>query len=118
MSHKFKAGDTLFFVPSRHGSKRVVTIKTVGRKWLTLAGFAEGQRIAIDDPALDVEIPKYGSVGRCYLTETHYAGAVALDLAWNKLRTDVNNKWRAADCITVERIAEARKLLGLDGSAK
>ena len=113
---KFTAGDTLFFVPSRIGGKRIVTIKKVGRKWMTLAGFVEGQRIAIDDPALDVEIPQYGSVGRCYLDEANYLAHVERIRAWSTLRSDVNNKWVPADCATVERIAEARKLRGLDGS--
>lgn len=115
MIHKFKAGDTLFFVPSRAGDKRLVTIEKVGRKWMTLAGFIDGQRIAIDGPALDVEIPRYGSVGRCHLTESHYVERVR---AWSTLRSDVSSKWWVpADCVTSERISEARKLLGLDGSA-
>ena len=117
MSHKFKAGDTLFFVSSLAKDKRLVTIEKVGRKWMTLAGFIDGQRIAIDDPALDVDIPGYGSVGRCHPTESHYVAHVERVRAWNTLRSDVNSKWVPADCVTIERISEARKLLGLDGSA-
>ena len=116
MSHKFKAGDTLFFVPSRRSGNRSVTVKAVDRKWVTLAGSFEGQRIALGDSTMEVEIPNYGRVGRCYLTEQQYIDERALEYAWEKFRRDVSAKWAPPDAVTVEWIAEARKTLGLDGS--
>ena len=117
MSHKFKAGDALWFVSTLLGNKSV-TVKAVGRKWATLDGFFDGRRIAIDDPMMTVEVPKYGSVGQCYLNEQQYLDERALSIKWERFRRDVSNKWAVPDGATVEWIAEARKFLGLDGDAK
>jgi hypothetical protein len=117
MSHKFKAGDALWFVSIRGNRPATVTVKAVGRKWVTLDGFIDGQRIAIDDKTMSVEIPEYGSVGRCYPSEQHYLDDRALANAWEKFRRDVQSAWRAPDAATVELIAEARKTFGLSGGA-
>jgi hypothetical protein len=107
-------------VVTGYGQKSHVStekIAAVGRKWVTLAGFFEGQRIALGDSTMAVEIPSYGRVGRCYLTEQQYIDERALENAWDKFRRDVSAKWAPPDAVTVEWIAEARKTLGLDGSA-
>lgn len=117
MSHKFKAGDALWFVSTLRGNKSV-TVKAVGRKWVTLAGLFEGQRIAVGDPTMTVEIPNYGRAGRCYLSEQQYIDELALEKAWDKFRLNVMGTWAAPDAVTVEWIAGARKFLGMDGDAK
>ena len=119
MSHKFTVGDTLFFVTTlRYGINRVVTVEKVGRKWVTLSFINDCHRIRIDDLDMAVESPKYGPVGRCYLTEQQYNDERMLEKAWGDFRRKVNARWVAPDDVTVEWIADACKTLGLDWSAK
>ena len=117
MTHKHKVGDELFFVAGRRTANRTIKIKTVGRIWVTLDAAHETYRFAIDDDSMNVMIPNYGCVGKCYFSEQAWLDEKALDAAWSGLRAAVSGAYNRPNGVTVESIAEARKLLGL-GEAK
>lgn len=117
MTNKHKVGDELFFVHRSRSEKRAVKIKAVGRIWVTLDVAHETHRFAIDDAEMNVMIPNYSGIGRCYFSEKDYLEEKALDVAWTSFRHAISGAYCKPKGATVESIAEARKLLGIDGGA-
>lgn len=113
MTHKHKVGDELYFVNGSRKENRTIKIKAVGRTWVTLDVAHETYRFAIDDAGMNVVIPNYGDIGACYFSEQAWLDEKALDAAWGGLRAAVSGAYNKPNGVTVESIAEARKLLGI-----
>lgn len=115
MAHKHKVGDELYFVASRRTANRMVKIKAVGRIWVTIDVANEVHHFAINDAGMEVMIPSYGSVGKCFVSEQAWLDEKALDVAWSALRAAVSGAYCKPEGLTVESISEARKLLCIGG---
>lgn len=68
MVSQIKVDQELLYVPN-HGRNApcMVTVKTVGRKWITLSN-----RLRIDINTLVADGGGYSSPGKCYLTKEEY----------------------------------------------
>lgn len=108
---RLKIGATFWFVPSerRSGGKEVVVCQ-VGRKWATLSN-----DFRIDLKTGEFECQEYGHSipGDLYESEAQWQDAVARDVAWGKLKRDLEHA-RASGGVTAEAIEQARRLLGLN----
>lgn len=108
----FKVGAKLFAVGDsyafgKHGQE--VEVTKVGRKWAEL----DGGRYRADLQTGQIDGGEYLSPGRLYPSREAYQAELALDKGWFDLRHAVNRHSAPAG-VTLERIAEARKLLGLE----
>lgn len=110
MSNTLQIGQTLYFVPRHLRDRRSenVTVEKIGRKWATLSN-----RHRIDIETLVVDGGEYSSPGRCYLSKDEYEAESALQSTWNSFKREIERQSRIPGGVTVERIAEARKLLNL-----
>lgn len=112
-------GQKLWFVSSRRSRPPGwATVKTVGRKWLTLDLYRSPR---VHRTTLEVE--DFG--GRCYLTaEEHEAdkrrkqAKVDRERAWDAIRGHVSGHYRCPDGLTEDAIRRAGELLGMTGEAK
>jgi hypothetical protein len=115
--NKFIVGQTLWFVYSHNygnlpRSNCEVTITKVGREWLTLSS---GHRI--DKHTLEVDGEGYASPGRCYLSRKKHEEEIAVVLEWKKFLRFLQAKgYRAPGGATVESIAQAMRILKLEGA--
>lgn len=108
---EWKVGETLWFVPDRHGGGFEVTIVAVGRKWLTLDckhGKCDRQTLALQEP--------FGN--RVYPSKEEYESTRWRRIAWDRLSAAVRNQYGPPDGLTTEAIQEAMKLLGFDGATE
>jgi len=112
VSMELTVGQKLWFVPNRgqyYHKEHEVTVVTIGRKWVTVNGDI---RFAIADKRMEIDAGNYPSPGRCYLSREDYENEQSIGKAWNELSNRI--RYSAPDGVTVEKIAEACKLLGLD----
>lgn len=117
MTAALKVGDVLFFVRDRHHNPGTdkpvpVCVLKVGRRWVTVGGVGHHMRFALDDADMEIDGAGYKSPGRCWLSEKAYTDHQAATAAWDALRAHVL-RTKAPAGVTIERIAEARRLLGL-----
>jgi hypothetical protein len=105
-------GQKLWFVwaDKRRGDPHEVTVTRIGRKWAYLDRY-ETYRIDSNTLAVDGGAGR-SSPGHCYLSREGYEASLARNRAWNDLRKEIDRRKRPAG-VTVEQIAEARRLLGL-----
>lgn len=111
---QYTVGQGLYFewgrYSSRNGRGEAVTITRVGRKWLELSN---GHRV--DKVRLVADGRGYASPGTAYLSREEREAQVRLQDAWRSLRAGMGSA--PGDGVTIERIAEAARLLGLEGDA-
>ena len=110
----YSVGQELYFEWSpysrRRGGGETVTITRVGRKWMELSN---GHRV--DKVRLVADGRGYSSPGTAYVSRADREAQVRLLDAWRTLR--VRMEVMPGDGVTTERIAEAARLLGLEGEA-
>jgi len=109
--HKLTVGQKLWWMPSNireFGCE--VTVTKVGRKWAHLDNFER-----IDTKTLVSDGVAWPN-GRCYLSQAEHQAELALSLAWQKLCFDLKHRSQPTG-VTLESIAAARVLLGLDAAA-
>lgn len=113
-SKKLTPGQTLWWVPrnNRYREPFEVTVTKVGRKWIHLDNHHR-----IDAETLEADGAGYSPPGVCYLSQGAYESETALNQAWRSLQQDLH-LLRAPAGITVEKIREARELLGLSDAKK
>lgn len=108
---KYAVGQTVWVVLNQ--GKRdgwAASVTKVGRKWVTLA---HGTRFDASDGCIDGG--RYSPPGKVYASQDAYAAERALSAAWWSLGEELRNTYsRAQPGVTLERIAEARRLLGLE----
>lgn len=107
-----KIGDKVWIVWSHHRNNVVpqeATVTAIGRKWITIN---DRNRFEIGSMYLDGK--GYASPGSVWSSPEEYHNSLSLNQAWSGIQTAVINAHRCPDGVTVERIEEARKLLGLD----
>jgi hypothetical protein len=112
---KLEVGQKLWWVPShRHNmSEREVTVEKVGRKWATLdCGYR------IDVASLVADVGGYSSPGKCYPTREEWSAENALGTAWSEFASDIRNRYRRPEGVTIEDIRQARELLKLGGGTE
>ena len=108
MSTEYVVGQRLWWVEG-NGKGRRVTIKEIGHEWMTLSN---GQDVTSDTLAVRwVDGPP---TGHCYGTRKAHRKSVAREM-WYRLWNDLG-KTAMPDGMTIERIAQARELLGLEGA--
>lgn len=114
MSEVFTVGQPLFFVPHDHRLVHeraqytyIITIEKIGRKWLTTS---HGLRLHKD--TLVADGGEYVSPGRAWITEEAYLTWLAQRQAWDAFQQQVR-RWLPSADVTVDHIAEARRLLRL-----
>ena len=100
----------VWYVPSRNGNPRAVTVEKVGRKWVTFKEI-EG-RTAIG--STEVEIQGFGRVGILYPSREVWAEKRLLEAAWSDVQRDLCRKTARPAGVTLEDINAARGLLGLE----
>ncbi len=106
-----QVGQKLWFVGShRHsGDPCEVIVEKIGRKWATIDKMAD----RIDIETLVADGNGYSSPGRCYLSRAEYESKIALDNAWGEFTKLMRNAYQMPNGMTVEKIAQARAILGL-----
>lgn len=113
MDRKFEVGQKLYYVSNRRYSvcrNEDVEITKVGKIWLTLSN---GKRASIE--SLEVDGGEYSSPAQCWLSREDYEGHIGLESAWGKFQYDVGyiRNPHPKPSITVENIAQVRKILGI-----
>lgn len=107
-----KVGDTLWVVSTdkrRYVQNSLATVTKVGRRWLT-AGDRMERRFDRNNGYVDSG--NYSPMYVAWKSKEEHDAAVLLSGEWDKLLFDVRHSSKAPDGMTVERIREARKLLG------
>lgn len=103
-------GQKLWFVPSYNYQPFDVEVKSIGRKWAKVAGGRTEMRLDIET----LRPHEDDGSGIAYLSREDYEARQALSQEWLKLRASLSRSSNAPDGVTVKKIAEARKLLGMD----
>lgn len=105
-------GMEVFVVPtsSRREKPYTATIKSIGRKWITLDGY--NGRFDISDWRIDGG--NYSSPGTVYPSEQVYNAEQELNKAWGKLSDVFRHHYTRHPDVTVEKIKQAAELLGVD----
>lgn len=107
-------GQKLWFVPRYEHNARDVEVVKVGRKWAHVTGYF-GRPIRIDVETLRPH--EDDTSGQCYLSRQQCEEHLAREAAWKAFLRDIESKlsrWKCPAGVTVEKIHEARKLLGLE----
>lgn len=104
-------GQVVWYVPN-YGSTyaRDLTITKVGRKWAETD--SRGLRVEIGTNVVSER--DYGERGIIHESKEVAAELARLDAAWNDLRIDAYNRRSRPAHMTLETIAAARRLLGLE----
>jgi hypothetical protein len=106
-------GQTLWYV--RHDNSRPstgyeVVVTRVGRKWATLKDCGR-----IDKSTLWRDGEGYAPPGRCWLSKDAWEQEKRVASAWDDLCRRISGAWRRRpDSVTVENIAAAAALLGIE----
>ncbi len=101
---KFRVGQELWFVPQTWGRPvegSATKITKVGRKWLELSN---GRRACVKSLETGYD--------QCYLTRADYEKERELFRAWQELDGLIER--RPPEGVTLDKINQARKLLGLE----
>jgi hypothetical protein len=107
-----KVGQKLWLVyhERRRGEPCEVEVVKVGRKWATL----NRNRGRIDIETLHLDGGHYSSAGRCYLFKEQYESERDLSIAWVGFKREIHDMSGVAPKgVTIEKIKQARELLGL-----
>lgn len=106
---EYEVGQRLWFATrsERLRPSREVTVEKVGRKWVQLSS---GMRV--ERGQCDCDGAGYASPGTLWRSREAYERYLALRGQWIKLIQDLRWK-RVPYDMTLERIEQARKLLGL-----
>lgn len=114
-----KKGQKIWYESSRHHRRScVLTVATVGRRWIT---FVEDPRVHADRDADEMyETPGDAfQVGKIWVSEDLCKEEKKLFAQWvNFCVTLGSAKYRLPRGMTVERIAAARKALGMEQDLK
>jgi hypothetical protein len=99
----FEVGQELWFVPrwGKLSECHALKITKVGRKWLELSN---GRRACVNTLETGYD--------RCYLSQADHENQREIFIAWQKLGGLIER--RKPEGVTLDDIAQARKLLGLD----
>jgi hypothetical protein len=84
-----------------------VTVTKSGKLWATL-----DNRMRCDGNGI-VDGGKYSSPGRCYGSREEFEAIVALETSWREFQMLVNAYRNRPVSVSVENIAEAKRILGL-----
>lgn len=103
-------GQKLWFVPGYNYQPFDVEVVKIGRRWATVENYMH-RAIRIDIETMRPH--ENDGNGLCYLSREDYETKQALGVAWRNLCSDISRMYRTPDGVTVEKIAAARKLLGL-----
>lgn len=103
-------GQKLYFVPAYNRQPYEVEVKKVGRRWASAVNGRIKMRLDIETLCPHED----DGSGIAYLSREDYEQRLALDVAWRELHKALIYRDRLPNGVTVEKIAEARKLLGLD----
>lgn len=107
MKQKIKVGDQLWYATTaRYERSQLVTVKKVGRKWLTLSN---GRRA--DKGTLEVD--GYPSGASLHESEEAWKANVALGVAWGHIRSKIGRTYRVPQGVSAADIAQAMDLLRL-----
>lgn len=109
---KFYVGQVLWYVPFKgygRGSPGEVTVKSVGRKWVTLS---DNDRF--DANTMLVDGRGYSSPGRLWLSKEEQEAHADLHNAWRAMRKHFDGLSYAPEGVTLNDIQQARKLLRID----
>lgn len=111
MSAAVKVGDVLYLPPERkYQDWSSYTVTKIGRVWISLDSYGRTNKCSIDGLMLD----RGGySPRQLYRDKEEYENSIRLSLAWRDFEFDVRTV-SADGKITLETIAQARALLGLD----
>lgn len=103
-----QAGQELWFAPKSRGGgiARWLTIERVGRHWAYST-----MRHRINVHTLEVNEPKFGCVGQCYLRREDHDAEQALKLAWFQFRLEVNRHLSVPERVTPEVLIQVQQLL-------
>lgn len=108
----YKVGQKLWFVRNNNtggfSSKQYeVTVTKVGRLWATL-----DNRMRCDFNGI-VDGGGYSSPGQCYESREEYESISALENAWREFQMNIYAYRKSPESVSVENIAEAKRILGL-----
>ena len=103
---KLKVGDKLWFVPNWYGEGSYeVEVRSVGRKWATVAAVASGRRDhRISLTTLRSDEGSTNPPGRAYRDRAVYEAEQAATTAWRTFRS--NFPYNRPSHLTAEDIAE------------
>lgn len=107
---QLKVGDAVVITDpnSRTGRLIEATVDKVGHKWVH---FSTGDRAPIGSRHCDRD---RGIGGDIYRSRQEFEEMQALSKAWRDLKRAITNNWDLPDGVTLEDIAKARYLLGLE----
>jgi len=94
-----------------HGRDSFVTVTKVGRKWIHAKGLARDQKI--DASTLEIIVDGYGNRGQCYLSKEKWEDEQERLTAWSDFRDEIRNLYKMPDDMSVNRINDARRILGI-----
>jgi hypothetical protein len=103
-----KVGDVVYRQRD-NGKFDELTISKVGRKWVETN--KRGVRFNTDTLYVD---KRFGAAVRVWLSLDDYKRELVLNATWARFRGDIGRTYRAPDGMTLERIAEARRVLGME----
>ena len=107
---ELQVGQKLWFVPSYKFPPHEVEIKKIGRKWV----HTEHGRQTLRIDAETLRPHENDGSGQCYLSQQHYEDYLAKEKAWREFAQAIEKqRWRCPNGVTIEKILEVRKLLGL-----
>ena len=113
-----KVGDTVYHVPTRRlGEPSYAYVVGIGRKWVSWSLYPERGTVdfRFDKSTGYVDGKGYSSPATVYASREEHEAATLLYKAWSNARLIVNGHFGPPPAgVTVERIREAMKLLGLD----
>lgn len=102
-------GQKLWFVPAYNRQPYEVEIKKIGRKWAHTDSYSRTLRIDVET----MRPHEDDGNGQCYLSREDYEAKQALSAAWREFHRAILYVNNVPGGMTVEKIAEARQMLGL-----
>lgn len=107
---KFQVGQVLWYAPyDRRNRPSVIVVSSVGRKWVK---FNRDSR-RFDASTMEVDGGQYSSPGKIWMSREDYEADSRIQGEWGYLGRDVYFG-KPAPGLTLDDIAQARKLLRLD----
>jgi hypothetical protein len=103
---KLKPGDTLYLPAGGRNSEATLTVKKVGRKWITTDESWE----RFDVTSLRGE--QYGT--QLYVSKEAYDEQLKLSIAWSVIRKFVDRAYRKPPHVTLDVLNQVAELLGVE----
>ena len=112
MKGQVKVGQELCCVNSDHrrGPGRPVTIKKIGRVWLTVDN-GYGRDWRVDPESLRVDGGQHQSPGQCYLSEAEYLSERDRNRAWQSLKLWFRDAHHAPNHVTTAAMKAIQAIL-------